>query len=210
MPALADTDILRVVNKGEQTFRMMYDSRNYNLVPNEDQFVPFPAIALWFGDPRSAAAVGSLQDERGVRTWVPDRETEVRRLRAKYDNRMGDESLIENHPSVEIYTLDNERVYTVLDDPTGDRVIAAVSTVADQRDLAALVAKQQLQIEALTQIVTASQSSGEAGIPTPEPITQPPPIPEPPPIPGASEGSTEDETAFGGTPLSDLPPTDQG
>lgn len=151
--ALDDSDIVRVVNTADAPFTIMYDSKSYKLEPGQDSFIPFPAAALWFGDPRSTGTLGSVVNERGLRSYIPDRDTEVRRLRVKYDNQFGDENKIIRHPLVEVYALTGERITTVLDDPAGDSVNVVPQTVQDQGNLMALITAQAQQIEKLTQLV---------------------------------------------------------
>lgn len=226
----SDGDILRVVNRMDKPFKVMYDSRETTLMPDKDAFLPFPCVALWFGDPRADVALGSVQDNRGIRTYIPDRETEIRRLRAKYDNQFGDETVIVKAPNVEVYALDGERVLTVLDDPQGEHIRPASETVADRNDLLSLLAQQQRQIDVLTEMALGKVGAGvgtetspaEEPVPVPEPVVHadsgneqgadtggeapvPPPAPSPP---------TE---SFGGTPLlpttpqsDEMPPPDQG
>lgn len=153
--------IVMAVNEGEGAVTLMYDSRTYRLEPSKAVPMPFAAACLWFGDPRASESVQSLRDARGLVAFIPDRDTEVRRLRAKYDNQMGDERVITGAPSVSLYSIpENERIYTVLDDPDGDRVIESSTTIQDQADLLAMVNRQQKQIELLTQAITSNQQTG--------------------------------------------------
>jgi hypothetical protein len=163
MVALADNDIVRVVNRGDAPYTIMYDSKPYKLMPGEDSFIPFSAACVWFGDPRSTGQIGAVQNERGIRSYIPDRDTEVRRLRAKYDNQFGDESTIIRHPVVEVYAVTGERITTVLDDPSGESVNVATQTVTEQGNMVALIQAQQAQIDQLTRLVMATQTSGEQG-----------------------------------------------
>lgn len=144
-------DWVRVRNVGDDPVRVQWDGRTYTVKPNSETFMPFEAAKLWFGDPRSGGAVASHRDVMGLVSWIPDRATEVRRLRALYDNQMGDERTILNHPLVEVYTQAGTRVYTVLDDPDGERTSPAVQTVADHAGLLAQVQRQQQTIELLLQ-----------------------------------------------------------
>lgn len=142
-------DFVRVKSQDERDWRFMWNSRPYPLPAGGDVLMPFECAALWFGDPRSSTNVMSIRDEQGVVTWVGDRATEVRRLRTKYDNQFGDETQIVNAPKVEVYDLDDNRIYTVLDDPQGDTTSLVTNTVADQATLLAQLQRQDRMIRAL-------------------------------------------------------------
>ena len=148
-------DIIRVVFKGwhgssrEDALSIMWDSKPYLLQPGQDSFIPFEAAALWFGDPRSSEKVKSNRDNRGLVGFIPDRATEVRRLRTKYGNEGGSDELVHMYPLVEVFSLEGDRITTVLDDPAGDTVTAAKPSVSDNTQLLAIVHKQQQTIDLL-------------------------------------------------------------
>lgn len=154
-------DIVRVVFKGWQetvaqqaidnSLSIMWDSKPYTLLPGHDSFIPFEAAACWFGDPRSGERVISNRDNRGLVGFIPDRATEVRRLRTKYDNQGGSDERLYFYPIVEVYDLEGQRITTVLDDPKGDSVMAARPTVSDNAQLLDIVTKQQKTIDFLMQ-----------------------------------------------------------
>jgi len=58
--------------------------------------MPAACAFSWFGDPRSTAQMGTVRDQKGIVGFIPDRDTERRRLRVKYDNQFGDENVIVN------------------------------------------------------------------------------------------------------------------
>lgn len=150
MTAVADIgDIVRVVNKGDAPFTIGWDSRQYKLEPGADSFVPFEAACLWFGDPRSTNSIQSATNQHGLVSFIPDRDSEVRRLRVKYGNIGGDERFIDPAPDVEVYDLSGEVIVTVLNDPEGENVTLAAPTVVDQSNLMATIQRQQAQIDLL-------------------------------------------------------------
>lgn len=144
-------DWVRVRNVGDEPVKVQWDSRVYKVPVNGETFMPFEAAKLWFGDPRSGGNVASHRDVMGMVSWIPDRATEVRRLRALYDNQFGDERVIANHPHVEVYTQQGDRVYTVLDDPDGERTSPAVQSIMDHASLLDQVRRQQATIDLLVQ-----------------------------------------------------------
>jgi hypothetical protein len=133
------------------TDTIQYNSRKYVLPVGQDVFLPFEAAMLWFGDPRANEGAQSLRLDSGVVTWLADRPTEVRRLHHLYDGQFSDESQIANYPIVQVWTLQNERIPTVLDDPSGENIIPAKISQSENEMLRLQMAKMQQQMEALTQ-----------------------------------------------------------
>lgn len=151
MTALDVGDVIRAVNRGETTVAIAWNNRPYKLEPGKDQFIPFEAACLWFGDPRSTNSIQSVRNDQGIVAFVPDRESEVRRLRVKYGNIGGDERFVQEKPTIELYDLEGNQIVTPLEDPLGETVNVATPTVADNNDLLELVARQQRQINLLLQ-----------------------------------------------------------
>jgi len=150
---------------------LQWNSRTWTVpVGGETHGIPFEVIKKDFGDPRSTDRVVAVRETpNSMPEFIPDRMTEVRRLQQLYQNTVirfreyvpGDRSFLEEGitdraPKVEVYTLAGDRIYTVLDDPYGDRVVAAVPTRSDRDALAAqlaaqseLMAKMQAEVEEL-------------------------------------------------------------
>jgi hypothetical protein len=142
--------------------KVVYDGLPYVLeVGNERCWMPIEAARSWFGDERSTEAMDTGLSRKGIRSWVNDRPTEVRRLRCLYDNRMGDENVIIGYPVVEVYTLEGERVPMVLDDPMGVNSTPAKMTVADNDHLHMLIAKQQAQLDQMRRQIEANAPSSQ-------------------------------------------------
>jgi len=151
--SIALGQIVRAVNKDNIPLTIGYASVSYTLYPDKDTFIPVEAAMVWFGDPRSGERVRSLKGEDGGVQFIADRATEVRRLRIKYGNGMGDETKFSNVPNVELYTPEGERITTVLDDPAGETVMAAKSSIAEQQSVQDLLRQQQDQIDALQKLI---------------------------------------------------------
>lgn len=150
---------------------LQWNSRTWTVpVGGETHGIPFEVIKKDFGDPRSTDRVIAVRENpNAMPEFIPDRMTEVRRLQQLYQSTVirfreyvpGDRSFLEEGitdraPKVEVYTLAGDRIYTVLDDPYGDRVIAAVPTRSDRDALAQqlatqseLMAKMQREVEQL-------------------------------------------------------------
>jgi hypothetical protein len=190
-------DILRIKNLDSATYEFMYNSIPYRVPANGEASLPFEAAALWFGDPRSGGAIASTKDRQGLTGWVPDRDTEVRRLRVKYGIVGGTETSFpeEQIPHVELYDIDGNRVMHALDDPTGENVNVAVPTQAQQADLQSQVANLTKQVEALLAgSATAQAAADDAPVaPEPSPELEPEqePSASPPTIPAASVSSVQ-------------------
>lgn len=151
--------------------RCQYDGIAYRLECGKEAFMPIEAARCWFGDERSQENMTTGLSRTRIRAWVNDRQTEVRRLRTLYDNRMGDELTIHGQPIVELYTIDdNQRIPTVLDDPLGTNSNPAQMSEAEQSNLYVLIAKQQAQLDQMRRQMEAQNSrpkSSRAPAPTP-------------------------------------------
>src|SRR5215471_20262811 len=146
LPELGET--LRVLNVGSSTLRFAWNSRQYVLGPSSSEYMPFDAVKLYCGDPRATNIVRTSRDAIGIVSFLPDRATEVRRLRLLYAAPFGEYmrasdvgGIFVNSPTlqpdlattfawegvrvplVEVYNIRNERIYTVLDDPEGTLTI---------------------------------------------------------------------------------------
>jgi hypothetical protein len=157
-PQVKVGDILRVENVGTKIFRGMWDQIDYVIPPFGEDFLPFEAVKLFFGDPRSTDKVRSVHDVRGIVGFLPDRASEVRRLRLLYDHGFGDYTGKEGAevvwdadkiPHMNVTTLKGERIWTVLDDPVGTTVLPAVTTQAQDAELRDVVRQQGQLIRSL-------------------------------------------------------------
>lgn len=171
---LGPESIFKVVNVGHTPVDLMYDSRTWHWEPGQVQYVPFPVVALHLGDPRSVGAPSAYRDRHHAPVFIPSREQEVARLRQLYggtffgeqDSFIGvpyDERTKElgepyrlPHPEMEVFDTDDNRVYTVLDDPRGERAatmtpVSAMSfddqLAALQRQMNALLAQRNMSTE---------------------------------------------------------------
>lgn len=151
--AAGDQFLMKCVNNEEYPLRVKWDSVEYWLHPGVATFIPTPAAWLFFGDPRSTDVIQAVKDVKGQVAYIPDRASEVRRLRIKYGAGIeGDESNFDtiNIPSVTVTTVNDDPIVTVLDDPTGRSVTPVVQTQTSDDALRALIAEQARQIQALT------------------------------------------------------------
>lgn len=157
MPELGET--LRVVSMEETvTLRFDWNSRPYVIPPGGEAYMPFDAVKLYTGDPRSAGRIATTRDSIGIVSFLADRATEVRRLRLLYAAPFGEymsgqdlggiflpdvasrsefqvASAWKNVriPKVAVYNIAGQQIITVLDDPAGTLSIP-VSVTAAQMD----------------------------------------------------------------------------
>lgn len=156
-PAVIDhgpDDYVRIDLKAGDEWELMHNSRVFRAIPGKQVFVPFAAICLWFGDPRASEEIRPVLDGHGGRSYVPDRLTEVRRLRMRYGIKHSDERGFNpdaktgaHAPDIQVFTLDGDRIYTVLDDPRGNRAARLESTSqSTQASMAQQIAMMKRQI----------------------------------------------------------------
>ena len=205
IPELGET--LRVANVSTvETYRFGWNSRQYIIPPGGSDFIPFDAIKVYAGDPRATNNVRTSRDSLGIVSFLPDRQTEVRRLRLLYSApfgeymRAGDVGGIFVHtpdpndttlatrfawdgvriPMIEVYNIRGERIYTVLDDPEGTLNIPVPVTQShiDRSDqLTRLVEQQATIIDALSARLGIDPNS-HALDNDPDLLNEPPPEPE--------------------------------
>jgi hypothetical protein len=151
--------IVKVTNLDpSRIFRGMWDLAEYVIPPLGTDFMPFEAMKLFFGDPRSTDRVRSQRDSKGIVAFLPDRAGEVRRLRLLYNHGFGDYTgkegpdVVWEHdriPHVKVTTLDDAPILTVLDDPAGHSILPAVTTQAEEADLRDTVIRQGRLLQSL-------------------------------------------------------------
>lgn len=131
-----------------------WNSKEYHIPVGRRNIVPFEAMSLRFGDPRSGENITAIKTaDGGASGWIADRKSEVARLRllwgAHADNypRFDDISV----PHVVVSTLEHEPITTVIDDPEGKETLPIQQTESDRDSLLALLDRQQAQIDELRQ-----------------------------------------------------------
>jgi hypothetical protein len=150
-------DVVMARNLGTRPLTLTYGGRKYDVPVEKQVAIPFDCMTLWFGDPRATDAIRSVRDEAGIVTWVPDRATEVRRLRLKWGQITGSEETVtegpRDVPKVEFSDFDGRQIFSVVDDPFGDHISPVQITRAENDDLRALVLRQQDQIDAMAKMM---------------------------------------------------------
>ncbi len=109
--AYGGANVVKVKNTGDVVFRDGFDGTTYAIPPGEEAFLPAAAVLLWFGD----------NGLFNIDARTKPREKEVQRLRVKYGVYGDHDSWDSKTPSVEVYTLQGDRVYTLIEDIDGTK-----------------------------------------------------------------------------------------
>jgi len=202
IPELGET--LRVLNVStDATYRFAWNSRQYLIPPGGSDFMPFDAVKVYTGDPRATNNVRTSRDAIGIVSFLPDRATEVRRLRLLYSAPFGEymrasdvggifvnsptadpTSLASRYawegvrvPQVEVYNIRGERIYTVLDDPEGTLTIpvAVTQSHVDRSEQFMTVIDQQANLIRVLSERLGIDPDSPALDNTPDLIQEPPP-----------------------------------
>lgn len=165
---LGPESVVQVTNLDDKPLTLDYDSRTYRWNSHgekgDTQWVPFPIVALHFGDPRAIANPAAYRDRHHAPNFIASREQEVSRLRQQYGGTFhGDQHTFTGIPfneytkefgdpydlpipHVEVHDSEGNRVYTVLEDPMGEKAqpLVPATGISTEEQLAAM----QRQIEA--------------------------------------------------------------
>lgn len=147
--------LLSVENKSEDlTYFFAYNSQRFSVKPGKTSLIPFDALRLAMGDPRSGPEVSRITPEGGgVAIQIPSRKDEIRRLSVLYgiytedistpsfvDNTNG-ETLMDRIPKIVVKNLDDEEAIVFpCDDPLCERF-----TPEDQDKSQVAVMQRQLE-----------------------------------------------------------------
>jgi hypothetical protein len=203
MPEIGET--LRVTNISTlDTYRFAWNSRQYVIPPTSSEFMPFDAVKVYTGDPRATNNVRTSRDSIGIVSFLPDRATEVRRLRLLYAAPFGEYMrasdvggiFVNSHPTIpneelaskfawegvripqiEVYNIRGDRIFTVLDDPEGAMTIPITVTRHDLNSndhLHNLIQQQATLIDTLSQRLGIDPNSPALDN-TPDLLNEPPP-----------------------------------
>lgn len=161
MPALVE-----VRNVGDVDFVDSFERKQYRIPAGSKAIVDAEVACLWLGYP-------GLRDEptRGIFT----RTDQHYRLRARFGWHAG---LMEEdrwealRPKLEVYTLEGERVWMILDDPTGENtrrsplVEQEIQAASELDLLRERMEQQERELEAMRNLIqgkVAEQETGEGG-----------------------------------------------
>lgn len=106
-PFLLEHDILKVTNVDNVEWEFGWDRRKYRIKPGETGFVPFPAVVIKMGDPRSVDGVMTrFYSDDGQRGVIASRHEVLTTLFAHYG--IGNEDiaeLVDFAPKIEVRTM---------------------------------------------------------------------------------------------------------
>lgn len=132
-------DMMRVVNVGDKDFTDSWDGNKFSIPAGSEKFIPFDAIEVWLGHPD---AMDTSENNRV-------RLAEYTRLRVRYGAYEFDDRWEENKPHLEVYTLDGERITTVIDDPEGEGINPNTQTQLENRLLSEQLHRMEEQMKVL-------------------------------------------------------------
>jgi hypothetical protein len=109
-PFLMEHDILKVTNLDDVAWEFRWDRRKYLIKPGAEGYVPFPAVCIKMGDPRSAPdVVTRFNTDDGQRGIIATRHDVLCSLFAHYG--IGNEdvgALVEWGPKLEVRTMEDD------------------------------------------------------------------------------------------------------
>jgi hypothetical protein len=113
-PFLMEHDILKVTNVDGVAWDFKWDRRIYLVKPGETGFVPFPAVVIKMGDPRSVDGVMTrFNTEDGTRGVIATRHDCLCTLFAHYGIANEDLSeLVDFAPKIEVRTMTDDLIVT--------------------------------------------------------------------------------------------------
>ena len=141
---------------------LRYNKVAYRCDPGEKAIVPWPVIALYFGDPRSQHdKIVEAEDSQGKHR-VPSRGAELLRLSVFYGTYEHNlDVLSQVVPDVTITTLDGVEIVPPVFDPDGDYVYGYQRSMQKSTDVATLIDDMQNQIDALKAAQAMRQIHGD-------------------------------------------------
>lgn len=143
---LRPEDVVRLRNVGATDFKAQYANIPYTVRPGQETVVQFAAACLWLGHPDAV----DVDEKRRYRT------DEYLRLMMRYGVYDGSPLPWETaKPSVECFTLDGDRLVTVVDDPEGKHLSPATSSLAERERMLDQMARMQQQMTAMQAQVDA-------------------------------------------------------
>lgn len=158
MSMLSGNDLLGVKNLGDEDIHWKVDGQAVNIPAGKAKTVPFDAVRIHLGDPRSGEASRVVTDGR-ERVRLPARSDEYARLMTLYG--AGVRQLVANQagapitltledvaPKCAVTTIDGEKVDTVVSDPTGENPAPVPVELDSEEALKAQLLQLQRQQEA--------------------------------------------------------------
>lgn len=172
--------VVRAVNTGPKPFIITHNREQLVVPANGDRVVPWDAMVSLWGDPatiddrnRTRHDYGMLL--RGGFGWFAGLNTEA--------------DWAERRPSIEWFTLEGERVWTVLDDPSGEKAAAGVVRPMEQGSDSAFLMQTIAQLQAQMEQMQSALDQRTAQVAEAEAVsltTESGDLPQPDPNEGAA------------------------
>lgn len=134
-----ETQVVRVRNVGDEDFTAQYANVPYTIPAGQETIVPFLAMCLWLGHPDAV----DIDSKRKYRL------EEFQRLTARYGTYDNLDDWFENKPKLEAYSIDGQRLVTVVDDYEGSHLKVESSTVQEKAVMLSAMASMQEQMAAM-------------------------------------------------------------
>jgi hypothetical protein len=118
-------DYLKVHNRSDRELKLTWDGRSVKIGPGKVGLATFEQVVNHLGHPAAGGAEQKMEDETGNFHIVPTRDDERKRVSIKQGWDLGSphagglQTLVAP-PDVAVYTQDDERVWTVVEDPEGE------------------------------------------------------------------------------------------
>lgn len=146
-------DVVRVKNVSKRTFVGGYAQQRYEVKAGKQAVVPREAAQHWTGR-------WDLLDGR-----KKDRAAEYERLMVLYgifsdSSGSEDEKREKNIPQLEVWDLEDNRIDTVLDDPTGEKIHPVASTAHEKGLVDEQIATLRRELSALQSVAAHAQIEG--------------------------------------------------
>lgn len=134
----------------------------YRCEAGEKAIVPWPVIALYFGDPRSQMdKIVQAEDSQGVHQ-VPMRPAELLRLSVFWGvYEQGVDAIANMIPDVTISTLTGVEIIPPCFDPYGEHIYGHKRSMQKSSDIATLMAQMQEELDELRRNYDSIQVAGQ-------------------------------------------------
>lgn len=158
-----DPQVVRVRNPRKDPYKDQYANVKYTIPPGGEVIVPWQAAALWLGDPRvvddeNRGLFARADELHRVLTRMGSGGLDDRRL-SEADRARAD------HPGIEVYDIDSNRIEMLVDDPEGENVVPAAFVRAEKDDLyAELDRVKALQAQLLAAIEQQQNAATAPGL----------------------------------------------
>lgn len=160
-------ELVRCHNLGSTELRLAYNSRLFKVPAGGQMFIPAEAAVIHFGDwtQRGDRRMEEYRRIRGHHGCVPGESYEDT---PGADRIPSDVLWEQRRPQVELYTVTDEKIVTVMDDPTGETLGAVGAPDDDKERILAALQAQLNRLEAELAAERSSAPTSPAPVDTPE------------------------------------------